>query len=234
MIIGDSASFLDAARIKGIHLSMKSGMLAAETAFEAMKSGDNSDEALSLFKKKIDESWVREVMEPTQNFHAGFANGGMITGGISYLWSKIAGAGDIKPVAEDHTHMKQLNGKALPAQVGPGKYADIEYDGEYIIDKLTAVYLSGTIHDEHQPCHLLIEDTDVCATKCVTEYGNPCERFCPAQVYNMVDNAESGRKEMQVDFSNCVHCKTCDIRDPYQIIKWVPPEGGDGPEYGIL
>ena len=234
MIVGDSASFLDAARIKGIHLSMKSGMLAAEAAFEAMKSGDNSDEALSLYKKLIDESWVREIMEPTQNFHAGFSNGGMVGGGISYLWSKVAGPGTIKPTQEDHTHRKKLNGKSLPTQVGPGKYADLEYDGEYIIDKLTAVYLSGTTHDEHQPCHLLIEDTDVCATKCVEEYGNPCERFCPAQVYNMVDNEETGRKEMQVDFSNCVHCKTCDIRDPYQIIKWVPPEGGDGPEYGIL
>ena len=234
MITGDSASFLDAARIKGIHLAMKSGMLAAETAFEAMKSGDNSEEAMALYKQKIDASWVRSIMEPTQNFHAGFSNGGMISGGLSYLMSKVSGPGQIKPIKADHEHMKMLNGRELPKQVGPGKYADVDYDGEYIIDKLTAVYLSGTTHDEHQPCHLLIEDTDVCATKCVTEYGNPCERFCPAQVYNMVDNATTGRKEMQVDFSNCVHCKTCDIRDPYQIIKWVPPEGGDGPEYGIL
>jgi len=111
---------------------------------------------------------------------------------------------------------------------------EIPYDGKYLVDKLTDVYMSGTKHDEHQPCHLLIQDTEICATRCAEEYGNPCEQFCPAQVYNMVQNEDSGRKEMQVDFSNCVHCKTCDIRDPYQIIQWIPPEGGEGPEYGIL
>ena len=99
------------------------------------------------------------------------------------------------------------------------------------LEKLTDVYDSGTKHEEHQPVHLLIEDTEVCATRCLEEYGNPCTKFCPAQVYNMRPNEETGRLEMEIDFSNCVHCKTCDIRDPYQIITWVPPEGGGGPEY---
>ncbi|HJN74220.1 MAG TPA: electron transfer flavoprotein-ubiquinone oxidoreductase [Myxococcota bacterium] len=234
LIVGDSASFLNAARIKGIHLSMKSGMLAAETAFAAMVSGDNSDEAMSKFKAAIDASWIRVEMEPTKNFHAGFHNSGMIGGSMKFLWSKVFGAGSIQGVSPDHEGMKKLGGAALPVQPAAGKYGDIEYDGSYVVDKLTDVFLSGTKHDEHQPCHLKITDPEVCATKCVEEYGNPCERFCPAQVYNMVDNEEAGRKELQVDFSNCVHCKTCDIRDPYQIIQWVPPEGGDGPEYGIL
>ena len=238
MIVGDSASFLNAARIKGIHLAMKSGMLAAETAFEAMKSGDNSEEAMAKFKQAIDASWVREEMEPTKNFHAGFAKSGMVGGTIKFGLSKIFGAGEIEKLHADHEGMKKVaevhaSGK-LPEQPAPGKYADLEYDGTYIIDKLTDVYLSATKHDEHQPCHLKVADREICATKCVEEYGNPCERFCPAQVYNMVMNEEAGRKELQVDFSNCVHCKTCDIRDPYQIIQWVPPEGGDGPEYGIL
>ncbi len=232
MIVGDSASFLNASRIKGIHLSMKSGMLAAEVAFEAMKSGDSSAEALSLFKKKIDESWVREELEPAKNFHAGFANHGLIGGAARFGLSKVLGAGKTERYHADHEGMRPLShyyrDNKLPSR------DDIPYDGKYLIDKLTDVYLSGTKHDEHQPCHLLIQDTEICATRCAEEYGNPCERFCPAQVYNMVMNEESGRKEMQVDFSNCVHCKTCDIRDPYQIIQWVPPEGGDGPEYGIL
>ena len=103
-----------------------------------------------------------------------------------------------------------------------------------LLDKLTDVYNSGTTHEEHQPAHLKIVDTEVCATTCKEEYGNPCTKFCPAQVYNMVENEASGRLEMQVDFSNCVHCKTCDIRDPYQVITWVPPEGGQGPEYGFM
>ena len=234
MIVGDSASFLNAARIKGIHLSMKSGMLAAEVAFEAMKSGDNTEEAMAKFKAAVDASWIREEMEPTKNFHAGFHNGGMIGGTVKFLSSKVFGAGGIAPVTADHEGMKKLNGQTLPVQPAPGKYDEFEYDGEYIVDKLTDVFMSGTKHDEHQPCHLKVLDTEVCATKCAEEYGNPCERFCPAQVYNMVPNEETGRKELQVDFSNCVHCKTCDIRDPYQIIQWVPPEGGDGPEYGIL
>jgi len=234
MIVGDSASFLNAARIKGIHLAMKSGMLAAETAFEAMKSGDNSEQAMAKFKAAIDASWIRPEMEPTKNFHAGFHTSGMIGGSVKYLWSKLAGPGSTQSVSADHEGMKKLNGKALPVQPAAGKYEDLDYDGTYIVDKLTDVFMSGTKHDEHQPCHLIVQDTDVCATKCVEEYGNPCERFCPAQVYNMVPNEETGRKELQVDFSNCVHCKTCDIRDPYQIIQWVPPEGGDGPEYGIL
>ena len=111
---------------------------------------------------------------------------------------------------------------------------DIEYDGTYLVDKLTSVYHSGTVHEEQQPCHLVIADTEICATKCLEEYGNPCTKFCPAQVYNMRENEASGRLEMEVDFGNCVHCKTCDIRDPYQIITWVPPEGGNGPEYSYM
>ena len=97
-------------------------------------------------------------------------------------------------------------------------------------DKLTNVHYSGTRHDEDQPVHLLVQDTDVCRTRCRTEYGNPCIRFCPANVYEMVDDEDSG-KRLQINASNCVHCKTCDIMDPYQIIDWVPPEGGGGPEY---
>ena len=234
MIVGDSGSFLNAARIKGIHLAMKSGMLAAETAFEAMKSGESGAEAMALFQQKIDDSWIRTEMEPTKNFHAGFHTGGMVGGSIKFGLSKIFGASETTKVAADHEGMHKLNGRKLPEQPSPGKYADLDYDGTYIVDKLSDVFLSGTMHDEHQPCHLQIEDREVCATKCVEEYGNPCERFCPAQVYNMVPNEETGRKEMQVDFSNCVHCKTCDIRDPYQIIKWVPPQGGEGPEYGFM
>ena len=233
MIVGDSASFMDPRRIKGIHLSMKSGMLAAEAAFEALKKGDPSEQVLATFKQRVDESWIKTEMEISKNFHAGFEGGKVIMGGIKAGLAEVFGSGgSIKPFTADYTHMAKLS-----AMHPSGQYPsrdDITYDGEYLIDKLTDVYLSGTKHDEHQPCHLLIQDTEICATKCAEEYGNPCTRFCPAQVYNMVPNEESGRKEMQVDFSNCVHCKTCDIRDPYQIIKWVPPEGGDGPEYGIL
>jgi electron-transferring-flavoprotein dehydrogenase len=231
MIVGDSASFLNPFRVKGIHLSMKSGMLAASAAFDAMVSGDASADTLRAYKDRLDSSWVRDEMEKTKNFHASFSSGiipGMVQVGLQYFF----GPGTkIKPFGEDHTHMKTLSGYYT---TGPQLDEKLTYDGKYLVDKLTDVYMSGTVHDEHQPAHLKIIDTEICATTCREEFGNPCTKFCPAQVYNMVESEESGRLEMQVDFSNCVHCKTCDIRDPYQIITWVPPQGGEGPEYGIL
>ena len=99
-----------------------------------------------------------------------------------------------------------------------------------IRDSVTGVHHSGTSHREDAPSHLLVRDTDICHTRCATEYGNPCLRFCPASVYDMVDDGAGGRK-LHINASNCVHCKTCDIVDPYQVIDWVPPEGGDGPRY---
>jgi electron-transferring-flavoprotein dehydrogenase len=231
MIVGDSASFLNPFRVKGIHLSMKSGMLAAEAAFQAMVTGDASAATLKTYKERLDASWVRTEMQKTQNFHANFGNGiipGMIRTGLMYFFGP---GSTIKPFEADHTHMKTL---ADYYSSGPALDEKLQFDGTYLVDKLTDVYMSGTIHDEHQPAHLKIVDTEICATTCREEYGNPCTKFCPAQVYNMVPNEASGRLEMQVDFANCVHCKTCDIRDPYQIITWVPPQGGEGPEYGVL
>lgn len=232
MIVGDSASFLNPFRIKGIHLSMKSGMLAAEAAFEAMVRGDNSENVLSLYKKRLDASWVKTEMEPVKNFHSYYADGllgGFVKTGFMYLF----GAGDkVNKTKPDHTHMKKLS--EYYGDEAPDTSPTVQYDGSYLLDKLTDVYNSGTSHEEHQPAHLKIVDTEVCATTCKEEYGNPCTKFCPAQVYNMVPNEETGRVEMQVDFSNCVHCKTCDIRDPYQVITWVPPEGAGGPEYGFM
>ena len=102
-------------------------------------------------------------------------------------------------------------------------------DGKLTFDRLTDVYHSGTRHEEDQPCHLVVADTNICATRCTTEYGNPCQYFCPAAVYETA--REQGSFHLKINASNCVHCKTCDIADPYQIIDWVPPEGGGGPNY---
>jgi electron-transferring-flavoprotein dehydrogenase len=106
-----------------------------------------------------------------------------------------------------------------------------KFDGVVTFDKLTELYQSGTTHDEDQPVHLLVADTEICRTKCREEYGNPCEQFCPAAVYEMVPDTERGGVKLQINAANCVHCKTCDIADPYAIITWVPPEGGGGPRY---
>lgn len=226
MIVGDSASFLNPMRIKGIHLSMKSGMLAAEAAFQALKTGDPSAATLSQYERDVRASYIRTDMEPAKNMHANFAGGfveGMVKTGAQYLF----GAGTQQKFAPDHRHMaaRDAHRASLPK---------LELDGRYLVDKLTDVYHSSTMHEEKQPSHLKIVDTEVCATTCKEQFGNPCTRFCPAQVYNMRPNEKSGRLEMEVDFANCVHCKTCDIRDPYQIITWIPPEGGNGPEYGVM
>jgi electron-transferring-flavoprotein dehydrogenase len=106
----------------------------------------------------------------------------------------------------------------------------VKIDRQLTFDRLTNVHFSGTRHLEDQPSHLVVHDTDICRTRCRVEYGNPCTRFCPAAVYEMVDDAQGGKK-LHINASNCVHCKTCDIMDPYQIIDWVPPEGGEGPQY---
>ncbi len=231
MIVGDSASFLNPFRIKGIHLSMKTGMMAAEAAFQAMVQGDASAAVLKGYDTALRASWVADEMTFSQNFHASF-EGGVISGAIKWGLQYLFGPGSaIKPFAADHEHMQKL--RAFYAK-GPQVPEAIPFDGTYLMSKLDDVFLSGTQHDEHQPAHLKIVDTEVCATICREEYGNPCTKFCPAQVYNMVDSEETGRLEMQVDFANCVHCKTCDIRDPYQVITWVPPKGGDGPEYAIM
>ena len=226
MLVGDSASFLNPFRVKGIHLAMKSGMLAAEAAFEALKSGKSDDKALSVYKEKVDHSWIKAELEPRQNFHAGFAGGlysGMVKTGFSYLFGSSK---KVAEFAEDHTHIGSKGSGVAPKK--------IEYDGKYHVDKLSDVYLSSTNHEEQQPSHLKVADLEICATTCAEEYGNPCTKFCPAQVYNMRENVDSGRLELEVDFANCVHCKTCDIRDPYQIITWVAPEGGDGPQYDFM
>ncbi len=231
VIVGDSASFLNPMRIKGIHLSMKSGMLAAEAAFEALKRGESSEAVLKLYADKVQESWIRTEMEPAKNFHPAMEKGvlaGMATVGMSLLF----GPGEQKAFHADYAHVQK--NAAVRGQHAYPPRDDIEYDGTYIVDKLTDVFHSGTKHEEKQPAHLHVVDTEVCATQCAEEYGNPCTRFCPAQVYNMHFNESTHRNELQIDFSNCVHCKTCDIADPYQIITWVPPEGGQGPEYGIL
>lgn len=106
-----------------------------------------------------------------------------------------------------------------------------KFDAELIVSKATDIYLSSVKHEEDQPAHLVITDYDICNQRCAREYGNPCIRFCPAAVYEMVDREDGMGKRLQLNPSNCVHCKTCDIMDPYQIITWVPPEGGGGPNY---
>jgi electron-transferring-flavoprotein dehydrogenase len=131
-----------------------------------------------------------------------------------------------KPGYARMEQLSQYYHGAVPASLEP------QYDRKLTFDKLTDVYNSGTAHDEDQPCHLHILQPDICHPRCTREYGNPCQFFCPAAVYEMAENTNG--RHLQINFSNCVHCKTCDIMDPYEIINWVTPEGGDGPSYELL
>jgi electron-transferring-flavoprotein dehydrogenase len=225
LVAGDSGGLLDAARIKGIHIAMKSGALAAETAWGAVNSNSYDAQALSAYQKKVMGDWIGFQLHKVRNFHQAF-QGSLAKGFFHFGLQMITGGkGLVDPMSaeENHKRTKMLN--QLPAD--RRRPTEIKFDGEFTFDKLTGVYHSRTKHEEEQPCHLVISDYDICNNKCTEEYGNPCQYFCPAQVYEMDD----GKKTLKINPSNCVHCKTCDIADPYQIINWVPPEGGGGPQY---
>ncbi len=236
LIIGDSAGFLNSQKLKGIHLAIKSGMMAAEAVFDALEKNDFSAASLKGFETRFESSWAREELYAVRNFHAGFDDGllmGLVHSGLQMV-TRGGGLFNRRETLPDHKHMMFL--EEFTARKGQEAVTkNLKYDNLYTFDKLTDVFRSGTKHEEDQPPHLVISDYDICNNKCAEEYGNPCTHFCPAQVYEMIDDeSRPGRKKMKLTPSNCVHCKTCDIADPYQIITWVTPEGGGGPNYTNL
>jgi electron-transferring-flavoprotein dehydrogenase len=230
VIAGDAGGFMNSMRLKGIHLAMRSGMLAAETAFDAIRAGDTSEAALKAYADKVNASPIKTELYPVRNVHQSFGYGllaGLMFSGLSLVtggrWIE-----DLRGRA-GYQRMKTLAwyyGLDVPvtraSNVAP-------FDRVTTFDKLTNVHYSGTAHDEDQPSHLIV-DTEVCSSRCGPEYGHPCTRFCPANVYEIIREAGQPPR-LQINASNCVHCKTCDIMDPYQVITWVPPEGGGGPQY---
>jgi electron-transferring-flavoprotein dehydrogenase len=231
LIVGDAANFVNSMRLKGIHLAMRSGMLAAETAFDAVRTGDVSVDALRHYKRRVDESDIRKELYPVRNVHQAFSAGtmaGSIFAGLAMLTGGRLGE-DLRS-HPGHTRMQRVAdyyGLEKRHPLVPSNF--VAPDRKQTFDKLTNVHYSATQHDEDQPVHLLVH-TEVCHTICGSEYGHPCTRFCPADVYEIVDDGNGGRR-LQINASNCVHCKTCDIMDPYGIITWVSPEGGGGPQY---
>jgi electron-transferring-flavoprotein dehydrogenase len=233
MIIGDSAGFLNSARLKGIHLAIKSGMLAAETAFEALNGNDSSTTALSQFQTRVESSWIKQELWKVRNFHQAFEHGfwrGMFHAGLQQITGG-RGLHNRYPSTPGYKLMRPL------AEVSPtGNEANLlgpsRGDGKLTFDKLTDLYHSGTKHEDDQPAHLIIHDTNICEQRCIKEFGSPCQNFCPANVYELADDPSAAHgKRINLNPSNCVHCKACDIHDPYQIITWVSPEGGGGPNY---
>jgi len=230
LLVGDSASMCNAQNLAGIHMAIKTGMMAAETIVDALAQQDFTSKTLGGYAERYRSSWAYEEHYQARHFAPSVQKGiaffglneplRMITGGRGMFGKMGLDAG--------HTHMKRLD--ELPPKERVKE--DFEFDGKLTFSKEHLVGFSGTAHEADQPSHLVVADTDLCSTTCAEEYGNPCEKFCPAAVYEMVDDSENpGRKKLFIHHENCVHCKTCDIADPYQVITWTPPEGGEGPDY---
>ena len=236
LIIGDSANLFITQKNKGVHLAMRSGILAAETIFDCLVKDDFSELQLDQYQTAMMNSKEINDLYKVRNFHQTMRKG-LYKGLIAVTMQVPLGGRVFRSRLQsepDHLHMKsvmELYGTESPSDEKKG---DIKFDGELTFDKETDVYYSGSTHEEAQPPHLKIKDLDICYTKCTKEFQNPCVRFCPANVYEMEKDEETGQLTMKLNFSNCVHCKTCDIKDPYENITWVPPEGGGGPKYTVL
>jgi len=247
ILTGDTAGFLNTMNLKGIHYALKSGMLAAQSALEALVADDFTSRVLGKYDTRVHASYIKDDLWKSRNFHQSFQKGWFMPGGLFWGMMKtgihmlLGGRGIVERLestidAKHYVKVADYYGEAFAngKQPSAAKRGDIKFDGKLTLDKVTDVFASGTIHAEDQPAHLLIRDPQICVTRCVVEYQNPCQRFCPANVYEMVpDPKEKAGKRLQLNFSNCVHCKTCDVKDPYQIIDWVPPEGSGGPKYKL-
>lgn len=234
MVCGDSASMVDVQKLKGIHLAMKSGMLAADTAFEAVKKQDSSAAVLARYEQYVHESYVKKELYRVRNFHQTLSKGFLASLPLIALQEITGGRGlcdGMKAHEDAKTTLKVSEVWGDKGMQDPENKLPAA-DGSLMFDKLGSVYLTGTTHDEDSPNHLLLQNPDVCRTVCEPQYKSPCNHFCPASVYEMVPSqVESGKYDLQINYTNCIHCKTCDIKCPFENIDWTVPEGGGGPKY---
>jgi electron-transferring-flavoprotein dehydrogenase len=226
-LIGCAAGFVNVPRIKGTHNAMKSAMLAAEAAYDALQEGREGDELVE-YEAAYRASWVYRDLSRVKNVKPLWSKfgliGGLTLGGLDMWFNQLFGVslfGTMKHGKPDHATLKRAD-EAKP----------IHYprpDGVLSFDRLTNVAFSGTNHEEDQPVHLQLKDPEVPISHNLPMYDEPAQRYCPAGVYEVVE--VDGQPRFQINAQNCVHCKTCDIKDPAQNIEWVVPQGGDGPNY---
>jgi len=226
-LVGCDAGYLNAARIKGSHAAIKTGMLAAEAAFEALAAGRQHDE-LSAYPAAFEQSWLHAELDKSRNFKQWFKKGttigSLMTGIEQWLLPRLgfkAPPWTLHRTAPDHLYLKPAAECARIAYPKP--------DNRLTFDRLSSVFISNTNHEENQPAHLTLKDNAVPVLVNLAKYAGPESRYCPAGVYEFV--GEAGSERLQINAQNCVHCKTCDIKDPTQNIVWVTPEGGGGPNY---
>jgi len=223
-LIGDTAGFLNMPKIKGTHTAMKSGMVAAEATFEAIKAGRGADE-VTAYPESLKRSWLWEELHEVRNIKPSFSWGLWAAIGYSALDTYL-----FRGKAPWTFHHKPDHAKLKKASECP----KIDYpkpDGVISFDRLSSVFISNTNHEEDQPCHLTLKDSSVPIQVNLTLYDAPEQRYCPAGVYEIVRDGDGGNPRLQINAQNCVHCKTCDIKDPTQNINWVTPQGGGGPNY---
>jgi len=224
-LIGDDAGFLNASRIKGSHAAIKSGMMAAEAAFEALAAGRASDE-LSAYPEAFRSSWLHDELHRARNFKPWMSKG-LVTGTIMVGIDQILFGG--KAPWTLHHHHSDNETLVNKRDAKPITYP--KPDGVITFDRLSSVFVSNTNHEENQPCHLTLKDPSVPVNVNLELYDAPEQRYCPAGVYEIVRDDDGTHPRLQINAQNCVHCKTCDIKDPTQNIVWVVPEGGGGPTY---
>jgi len=230
VLLGDSAGFVNVPRIKGSHNAMKSGMMAAEAAFEALQAGRAGDE-LVAYEQAFQASWVRKELSVVRNAKPLLTKFGTTLGGalgMFDMWtSHLTGGFSFMGTLPHEKGDAESTGAAKD-------YKPIVYpkpDGVLSFDKLSSVFLSNTNHDESQPAHLHLRDPSVPISVNLPKYGEPARLYCPAGVYEVLYDDAGQNPKFQINFQNCVHCKTCDIKDPSQNIDWTTPQGGDGPNY---
>lgn len=231
MIVGDSAGFVTMPALKGIHLAMQSGMLAAETAAKALSNNDFSENTLKAYEEKVNNSVIYKEMYPVRNFRQAMADGIML-GGIQFGTQLISGGAGFRgklKAETDSAETKTIN--EFTGKTFKEKFLDKwEPDKVITFDKVTDVYYSGVAHDEAQIPHLRINNPESFQKINIEQYGAPCQYYCSAEVYELHTD-KNGNKELRIHFENCLHCKTCDIKEPGDGITWTLPYGGNGPEY---
>jgi electron-transferring-flavoprotein dehydrogenase len=223
-LIGCDAGFLNASRIKGSHAAIKSGMLAAEAAFDAVAADRHHDD-LTAYPEAFERSWLREELAKARNFKPAMSKGlwsGTLLVGIDQVLFRGKAPFNLHSAKADHEYLKPAS------ECQPINYP--RPDGKLTFDRLSSVFLSSTNHEENQPAHLTLKDPTVAVEINLKTYAGPESRYCPAGVYEFV-KGDDGSDRLQINAQNCVHCKTCDIKDPTQNIVWVTPEGGGGPNY---
>jgi electron-transferring-flavoprotein dehydrogenase len=225
LLLGCDAGTLNFAKIKGVHTAMKSGMLAAETVHAALQTGDQGRSDLVAYEQAFKDSWLYAELYRARNFGPALHKFGTFMGGaFNWIQQNLFGGRMFFTLKDKTSDHEQL---APAARYQPIPYA--KPDGQLTFDRLSSVFVSNTAHEEEQPIHLQLLDSTKAISINYKEYASPEQRYCPAGVYEIVE--EAGGARLQINASNCLHCKTCDIKDPTQNIRWVAPEGGGGPNY---